>query len=78
MSFTEQPIELVLRQLEFLPIQEVLNICESNSQLAQICNTRDFWFSRLPLDFPDENVVGEPNPKSRYLQLYQEQKQART
>lgn len=26
---------------------------------------------------PDENVVGEPNPKARYLQLYQEQKQAR-
>jgi len=74
MSFIEQPIELIVAQLQSLPLEDVLSACESNPKLVEICNTKTFWFSRLARDFPDMNARGNPDPKALYIQLYQNEK----
>ena len=70
MSFIEQPAELIITQLESLPLEDVLKACESNSVINRVCNSKDFWFKRLARDFPQYNVRGNPDPRQAYIYLY--------
>ena len=74
MSFLDQPIELIVAQLQYLPIEEVLRVCEGNVELAQICNRKDFWFGRLTRDFPGLDVRGTPDLRALYVELYWQRK----
>lgn len=78
MSFPNQPIELVIQQLNYLPVREILNLCETNTEIAAICDRRDFWTTLLIRDFPDTyKLYGPryPNMRNLYKRAFEKREQ---
>ena len=71
MDFSSQPEELVIQQLSQLPVKDILNACQGNKRVAQICSGPVLWRMKLQMDFPGVDVR-IPNPKEIYLKLIDE------
>ena len=71
MDFSNQPEELIIQQLSQLPVEDILNACQGNKHIAQICSQPVLWRKKLQMDFPGVDVR-IPNPKERYLELIDE------
>jgi len=64
-------VEIALR----LKPRDLLNYCLANKQYNNnICNSRDFWFKKLSLDYPEELLefyqtkVPIKDPKAKYIE----------
>jgi hypothetical protein len=51
MSFAHLPIELLLEQLQYLSIDDILQVCQTNQQFAQVCQGDPLWQMLLRRDF---------------------------
>jgi hypothetical protein len=69
MSFIEQPIEIIIEQLRYLPIQDLLNACQTNPRIAAICQGRDLWALRLQDQFKVEDLSKIEDPRSYFFSL---------
>lgn len=61
----EQPHEILLNIVEYLPIEDIHNFCLTNKQFSQICNDDYYWKVRTLRDFrlPNEycdNIINDP------------------
>ena len=72
MSFLYQPTELLIEQLRYLPVQDLLNLCQTNLHLANLCRNPDLWRARIITDFPATDLRQIPNPQEAYLTEVQE------
>ena len=71
MDFADQPEELVIQQLSQLPVEDILNACQSDRRIARICSGPVLWRMKLQMDFPGV-YIQIPNPKEKYLELINE------
>lgn len=52
MSLLEQPDEVVLQQIAPLQVEDAMRLCQSNTQLARICQNPSLWYYWAQRDFP--------------------------
>lgn len=72
MSFTDQPTELIIEQLRYLPIDDLLNACQVDPLIAAVCRGRDLWFLRLQDQFKVEDLSRIEDPRAYFFSLVQE------
>lgn len=69
MSLPEQPEEILVEQLRYLPLQDLLNACQTNLRISQVCQGRRLWDVRLMDDFGLYDLYKIPNPRDYYFSL---------
>ena len=71
------PSYVLYDQLSGLPLQDILNLCQVNSQYNQICNDNNFWGLKIQREFPGVNL-NEVNVPLRdlYINLYTENRKS--
>lgn len=69
MNFTDQPAELLVQQLAQLPLQDLLNACQTHSWVAQVCSGSDLWIEKLRQDFLAQDFSCIRNPREYYFDL---------
>lgn len=52
MNLLNQPEEVILQQIAPLPVEDAMRLCQSNTQLARICQNRSLWYYWAQRDFP--------------------------
>ena len=72
MNFINQPPELIVDQLAQLSPEELVNVCRTNTVLAEICADRHLWTVKLQRDFQVEDLSRIENPRDHYLQLLED------
>lgn len=69
MSLPDQPEEILIEQLRRLPLQDLLNACQTNLRISQVCQGRRLWDFRLMDDFRLYDFSRIPNPRDYYFSL---------
>ena len=69
MSLLEQPGEIIIEQLRYLPLQDLLNVCQTNLLISEICRGRRLWELRLIDDFKMTDLTYVLDPRSYYFSL---------
>lgn len=72
MSLPEQPEEILIEQLRYLPLQDLLNACQTNLRISQVCQGRRLWDLRLMDDFKVGDLSQISDSRSYYFSLLQE------
>jgi len=67
MNFTNQPLEIIMNQLYYLPLRDLLNICQTNYYLQSICQSEYFWAERTRREFGADILQRKP-PEISYQQ----------
>jgi hypothetical protein len=69
MSLPDQPEEILIEQLRRLPLQDLLNACQTNHRISKVCQGRRLWDFRLMDDFRLYDFSRIPNPRDYYFSL---------
>lgn len=69
MSFLDQPEEIIIEQLRYLPLEDLLSICSTNLAISRICQGKQLWQLRLIDDFKVKNISEIGDPRSYYFDL---------
>lgn len=69
MSLPNQPPEILIEQLRYLPLADLLNACQSNRQIAAVCERSELWYWRLQDDFEVTDFRSIPDPRVYYFDL---------
>lgn len=68
MSFLEQPPDIITYEyLINLPVDELLSMCQVNTDINTLCQQDAVWRSRISKEFPNIAVKDIDNPRSWYL-----------
>ena len=67
MSFSDLPVELLMEELLLLPVNDILNLCQTNQRLAGVCQGELLWFRLLQRDFPEVDLIDIGDLRSFYL-----------
>jgi len=67
MSFLEQPNDMLIEQLSRLSLRDLMNACQSHRQIAQLCQTNQFWNGLIINRAPQTNLREIQNPQAYYL-----------
>jgi hypothetical protein len=68
MSFLDQPLEVIIQQLSNLSVNDLLNLCDTNTQLKNVCESKDIWYSLIERHAPLLDRTQIQNPREYYLQ----------
>ena len=74
MNLLDQPDELIIEELKYLPIHEILTSCRINSRIAKLCQSRELWYYRLMNDFQIIDVSRITEPRNYYYDLLEKRK----
>ena len=69
MSLLEQPEEIIVEQLRYLPLEDLLNACQTNFRISRICQGRRLWELRLMDEFKVMDFSRIVDPRSHYFSL---------
>lgn len=69
MNLLDQTEDVLIEQLRYLPIQDLLNACQTNLRISQICQDRRLWDLRLMDDFQVHDLGGISDPRGYYFLL---------
>ena len=72
LTLHNQPEEIIIEQLRYLPLQDVLDTCRVNQRISQVCRGKRLWDLRLIDDFKVQDLSRISNPRSYYFSLLQE------
>ena len=72
MNLPEQPQEIIIEQLRYLPLPDLLSLCQTNVQISSLCRGRRLWEFRLMDDFKVADITRIVNPRDYYFSLLQE------
>ena len=67
MDILSQTNDVLIQQLRYLPVADLLNLCQTNVQFAQLCADPQLWRVRIVDDFPATDVTQIANPREAYL-----------
>ena len=70
MSFLEQPEEIIIEQLRHLNPEEILNVCQTDLRLSQICRGRRLWEILIHDRAPDLDLSQVQNPRSFFFRAF--------
>lgn len=74
MSLLDQPDEIIIEQLRYLPLRDLLSLCSTNSQISRICSGRQLWYFRLIDDFKVADPTRITDTRGYYFSLLQDRK----
>lgn len=66
------PPELTLAIYNYLNYKDILNLCQSNIHLANLCRDENFWRNLIYRRFPGASIPPEVDPKGYFKFLLQE------
>lgn len=69
MSLSDQPEEILIEQLRYLPLQDLLNACRTNLRISQVCQGARLWHVRLMDEFGLYDFSKIINPRDYYFHL---------
>ena len=67
MEFLNQTNDVILKQLRHLPIVDLLEICQTNLKIKNLCSMKDLWQYRIRDEFPEIDISQISNPRDYYL-----------
>ena len=71
MDISDLPQELLLEQLNELPVEDILSVCQTNLRLSEICREERLWARLLQRDFLD---VNPRDLRALYMDFYRKSK----
>lgn len=66
MSLTDQPDEIIVEQLRQLSISDLLQTCQTNKKLHDVCNKKYLW-RKLIFDLDPKDTTNPEDPRDYYL-----------
>lgn len=75
MNLLDQPEELIIEQLRYLPLSDLLSACQMNSFIQKICQGRRLWEFRLMDEFRVTNLKEIHNPREYYFDLVKKRRE---
>lgn len=66
MYFLDQPEEIIIEQIRYLPLQDLMSVCQTNPDISRICSRRRLWDLRLMDEFGARHPT---DPRTHYLLL---------
>ena len=69
MEFLDLPHDVIVQQLRHMPLGDLLRTCQTNHEIAKICQGQLLWTYRLADRFGITDTTGIHDPRSYFFDL---------